>query len=371
MRETGTTIGIIGLGLMGTRHAANLSDLDADIVAGTDVDPDARRAFENKFQATTYADHERMFESTDLDGVVITTPNKFHEPAATVALDDSVAVLCEKPLAHSLDSAERIAVADERSDAFCMAGFKHRFSPAASLFKAYQQDGELGDINAIEGAYVRRRGIPGLGSWFTNEEVAGGGSLIDIGVHAIDFALHLADYPDVKEITGVTRSTFITRDDYDDPDDWAGKWDTSDGSNDVDDSATVFLRCEDDLTISLEIAWATNRNPDETFIVRGTEAGVRMDLRGNSLEVYKTGSKDHDHYQDTTLRSERDTNKLYEEDAAFLEGIRTGERPEVNQIDEALQVQRVIDGIYQSSTQQSSITLDDNSQRQETIVEDD
>ncbi|MFC4986844.1 Gfo/Idh/MocA family protein [Saliphagus infecundisoli] len=369
MKDANASVGVIGLGLMGTRHATNLEELGADIVAGTDIDSDARQKFEVKFSAESYASFERMYDGTNLDAVVITTPNKFHEPAALAALDDNVAVLCEKPLAHSLPAAERIAAADEQSDAFCMAGFKHRFGSATSLYKAYQQDGELGDLNAIEGGYVRRRGIPGLGSWFTSEEVAGGGALIDIGVHAIDYALYLAGYPEVIEVMGVTRNSFIARDNYDDPDDWAGKWDLTDESRDVDDSATVLMRCAGDLTISLEIAWAANREPDETFVVRGTDAGVRMDLRGDSLDIFKTGSKDHDHYSDTTLTSKRENDKLCDEDLAFLQGVYSDKRPSMNTIDEALQVQRIIAAIYRSSDQDSSIVLENDELRPTTAAE--
>lgn len=368
MQETNVTVGVIGLGLMGKRHAANLSDLGANVVAGTDIKPAARKSFEEEFDAPSFEDVESMYASTDLDGVVITTPNKFHEPAATLALRQNINVLCEKPLAHTLEAAENIAAADSQSDAFCMVGFKHRFGSATSLYKAYQEDGDIGNIKAIEGSYIRRRGIPGLGSWFTNKEIAGGGALIDVGVHAIDYALYLAGFPKVIEVVGVTRNTFITSAEYEDPENWAGKWDVTDSSQDVDDSATVLLRCEDNTTISLEIAWASNRDPDETFVVRGSKAGVRMDLRGSSLEMYKTDSRGHDHYNDTTLTSKIENDKLREEDKTFLGGIQSGERPEMNQLSEALQVQRIIDAIYRSSDQQSSIHLHDVERERKTAV---
>ena len=351
-------IGIVGLGGMGTHHARNVADLDADVVAGSDVVTEARDDFAREFDAVTFDDFETMLDEMDLDAVVITTPNKFHEPAATAALERDVAVLCEKPLAHSLEAAERIVEADAASDAFCMVGFSNRFAAAPSLFKAYQDDGEFGDVEAIEGAFVRRRGVPGVGSWFTNHDLSGGGALIDIGVHAIDYALYLAEFPDVVEVTGVTRDTFIADDAYVDPENFAGNWDTGDGRRDVDDSVTALLRCADDTTINLEIAWATNREPDHEFHVRGTDGGARLEIGGDDLHLLGSDDRATDHHRDTTLSGDLDRDRYYEEAATFLEGVRTGERPDINHVEEGLQVQRVIDAIYESSERGTSVRLD-------------
>ena len=351
-------VGIVGLGGMGTHHARNVADLGAEVVAGSDVVTEARDEFCAEFDVVTYDSYDTMYEETDLDAVIITTPNKFHEPAATAALERDVHVLCEKPLAHSLEAAERIVEADEASNAFCMVGFSNRFAAAPSLFKAYQDDGEFGDVEAIEGAYVRRRGIPGVGSWFTNHDLSGGGALIDIGVHAIDYALYLAEFPEVVEVSGVTRDTFIADDSYVDPDNWCGNWDTDDGSRDVDDSVTALLRCADDTTINLEIAWATNREPDHEFFVRGTEGGARLEIGGDDLHLYGSDDRAIDHHQDTTLTGDPERDRYYEEVATFLEGVRTGERPAINHVEEGLQVQRVIEAIYESSERRTAVRLD-------------
>ncbi|MCU4800294.1 Gfo/Idh/MocA family oxidoreductase [Halobacteria archaeon HArc-gm2] len=352
-------VGIVGLGGMGTQHASNLAALGADVVGGSDVVTEARDEFAAAFDAVTFDDHVAMYDELDLDAVVITTPNAFHEPAATAALERDIHVLCEKPLADSLPAAERIVAADEASDAFCMVGFSNRFAAAPSLFRAYQADGEFGDVEAVEGAFVRRRGIPGLDSWFTNEDLSGGGALIDIGVHAIDYALYLAGFPDVVEVSGVTRDTFISGESYVDPDDFAGGWDATEGERDVEDSATLLLRCADDTTISLEVAWATNREPDHEFHVRGTEGGARLAIGGDELEVLGSDDRALDHHRDTTLSGDPDRDRYVEEAAAFLDGVRSGERPAMNHVEEGLLVQRVIDAVYESSERGTSVRLDE------------
>lgn len=128
------SIGVVGLGLMGTRLADRLQRVGASI-GGADVSDEARTAFADEFDAAPFADHEEMLADASLDAVVVTTPNRYHEPVATSALAQDVHVLCEKPLAHTVESAERIVDGDVESEAFCMVGFCNRFAAGAQLFR--------------------------------------------------------------------------------------------------------------------------------------------------------------------------------------------------------------------------------------------
>jgi predicted dehydrogenase len=350
-------VGIVGLGGMGTNHANSAVDLGHDVVAGADVVPESRESFAAEFDAATYEGHEEMYDDAAPDAVVVTTPNAFHEPAVVSALERGIDVLCEKPLADSLAAAERIVEADHDADAFCMVGFHSRFSVAADLATAYRERGDFGEVTHVEGNFVRRRGIPGVGSWFTDRDLSGGGAVVDIGVHLVDFALYLAGYPDVTEVSAVARSEFGTRDDYADPDGWGGNWDDADDTFDVDDSASAFLRCADDTTLSLEVAWATNREPTNEIHLRGTEGGARCELAGDSLTVLDAEQAGTDHYVDSELRGDRGRSGHEAEVAAFLDGVAAGERPEMNTVDEALVVQRVLDAIYRSSDEGAAVEL--------------
>jgi len=357
--EPAVRIGFVGLGGMGTEHAQNLADAGATIVAGVDVDDGARSSFDDAFDARTYEDHETMLDAESLDALVVTTPNRFHETAAVAALERDIHVLCEKPLAHTLDSAERIAAAERASDAFCMVGFCNRFARSATLYRQCYQRGDIGEVEHVEANYVRRRGIPGLGSWFTSEELAGGGALMDIGVHALDLALHFAGYPDVVEVTGQTRRTVGTSDEYADPDGWAGHWDTSDGGLEVDDAASAFLRCANGVTISLEVAWATNRRSDKEIRVTGTDAGAELDISGDDLTLLDAGTGDVDYFDDRTLTGSVDRNRHRAEAERFLAAVETDSPPEMNTVEEALTVQRVVEAIYCASKTGTAVRLED------------
>jgi predicted dehydrogenase len=358
-RREAATVGVVGLGGMGRRHASTARALGADVVAGADVDATARETFADRFDAATYAEFATMYDAhPDLTAVVVATPNRFHEPAARTALAAGFSVLVEKPLAHDLASAERIAATARESPGVCMVGFQNRFAGNAELFDAYRSEGRFGDLRHVEAEYVRRRGIPTRGSWFTRRETAGGGALVDIGVHALDLSLSLLGFPEVTEVSGVVRSAFGDREDYADPDDW-DEWRADTAVFDVDDSASAFVRCANGATVSLEVSWAANRPPAKELLVRGTEGGARLAIGGDDLTVYRTSTLGRDHFVDERLEPKPvgDAKRALQE--AFFEAVDEGEAPERNTVEQALTVQRVVDAVYRASEAGRAVAVDD------------
>ncbi len=345
--------GIVGLGNIGQYHAERLLELDIDLVGGMDVSTEARETFERRYGVETYEDHTALYET--VDAVIITTPNKFHETYTVDALETGIHVLVEKPLAHSLESARRIREAAAASEAICMVGFNNRFLNTVQIVRNRIERGELGTITHIEANYVRRRGVPGRGSWFTRRAIAGGGALIDLGVHAIDLALYILDFPTVEEINGVTRTEFGSRENYAYLDMWGD--DAGPDEFDVDDSATAFIRCANDRAISLEVAWATNRPATHEFVIRGTEAAARFDLLEGDLTFYSASTAGPHHLEDTSIQTpQNDTHS--DEQRAFFDAI-VSARDVGESVEEAFTVQRVIDGIYRSSAEGRCVSIGD------------
>ncbi|WP_312907734.1 Gfo/Idh/MocA family protein [Natronosalvus caseinilyticus] len=351
--ETPLRSGIVGCGNIGQYHADRLQELGADLVGGMDVSTQARDRFAQRYGVDAYDDHHALYDAIDV--VVITTPNRFHEEYAVDAFEHDLHVLLEKPLAHSLESAERIAAAARESRGTCTVGFHNRFRNAVRLVADRIERGDLGEITHVEANYVRRRGVPGRGSWFTRRDIAGGGALIDLGVHAIDLALYLHQQPEVSNVSGVTRSEFGSREDYAYLEMWGE--DAGPEGFDVDDSASAFVRCADDRTISLEVAWATNRPPTHEFVVQGTEAAARFDLLEDQVTLHTASPDGANHFVDSTL--EPAANDAHsDEQRAFLGVIRGGEDAVGASAEEALAVQRVVDSIYRSSDEGHPITLE-------------
>ncbi|MFC4440006.1 MULTISPECIES: Gfo/Idh/MocA family protein [Natrialbaceae] len=335
MSGTAPRVAIVGLGTIGRIHANRIHRLDATLVAGTDVSADARESFAAEYGVSTYADHETMLESTDTDAVFVCVPNRVHERVATDALDSGRAVLLEKPLAHSLESAERIAAAADDADAFCAVGFTMRFSNLTRRVVTLREEGRLGSISHVDVNYLRRDALPGEGrSWFTDPDLAGGGVAMDLGVHVVDLALYLLEYPTVLEVTGVTRSEF--------------------GKYDVEDSALALLRCADDRSISVQTSWRATRPPSQQCVVRGTDAGVEFDVTEPDVDLFDARTDG----ADETLAVDVADMHLAE-DRAFLEAL-DGERKGFSRtVEDALTVQRVLRAIYDSSNRDEAVRLDE------------
>ena len=343
---TSVRIGIVGLGNIGQYHAERLRDREVALVGGMDVAAEARDRFVARYDVDVYDDHEAMFD--EVDAIIVTTPNKFHERYAVDALERGLHVLLEKPLAHTYESAERIAAAAADADGVCMVGFNNRFANTVQIVKNRIERGQLGRVTHVEANYVRRRGVPGRGSWFTRREIAGGGALIDL-------ALYLQGYPAVEEVAGITRTEFGSRDDYAYLEMWGE--DTGPEGFDVEDSASAFVRAAAEKTISLEVAWATNRPATHEFVVHGTDAAARFDLLENDLTIHSASRIGPDHLEDTTITTrEIDTHSA--EQRAFFDAI-AGSRDHGESVDNALAVQRVIDAIYRSSDRGETVCVDD------------
>lgn len=349
-------IGLVGLGGIGTLHAETVEALGATVAGGADLDHTIQESFSERFDAPTYESHAELLDSVDVDGLVVTTPNRYHRDATIDALESNTHVLVEKPLADSLASAHDIAAAAEESDAFCMVGFQNRFSGAARVLKNLIDDGRLGRITHIEANYVRRRGIPGRGSWFTDKSIAGGGALIDVGVHIIDLSLYFLENPSGLTVLGTTRTNFG---DKGEAYPYLHMWGEDDptGAFDVDDSASAFIRSRAGDSISLEVAWAANRPPTHTLYVRGTEGGASLDIEEGTLALYETDKSPTDHHKNTTIEVGED-DAYRREQAHFLEAVASSNPPTQNSVEEALLVQQVVDGIYRSSASGEAVSID-------------
>ncbi|RRJ33594.1 Gfo/Idh/MocA family protein [Halocatena pleomorpha] len=346
--------GIVGLGTIGQYHADQLTSLatqhEVALAGGMDIADSARKRFQKMFDVPTFDSHAALYEA--VDAVIITTPNRYHEECAIAALKAGLDVLIEKPLAHTTESAQRITRAVEDEESVCRVGFHNRVANPVAVLVSYLRDGRFGEVYHIEANYLRRRGIPGRGSWFTNEATAGGGALVDIGAHAIDLALYLLEFPEVMDVSGVTRSVFGDRSEYTYLDMHGTE---GDGAFDVDDSASAFIRCGDDTTIALDVAWAANRPPTTDFVLHGTEAGAKLDLHTGELTIFETDASGAPHFADSTITT-REDNAHRVEQRRFLDAVAGTETP-LATVEQALTTQRVLEAIYRSSDDDTDASL--------------
>lgn len=186
-------IGIIGAGQAAALHAAAYAaNPDARIVAV--VDPDSQRAdaLASPHGATAYESYEEMFNDRVADAVSVCVPHHLHLPVANIAAEHGVHMLMEKPIANTLEEADQMIEAVQRSGVTMMIGFVHRFRTEVLEAKRLIDEGVLGHPATVLDKFCAPGGAHPPG-WVWRKAYAGGGVLMYGGIHAVDRLLWLLD----------------------------------------------------------------------------------------------------------------------------------------------------------------------------------
>ena len=206
-------IAVIGTGGMGTNHVCWWAqDPRAKVAALCDLKPEkCARALEKANldpKTPVYEDYKALIESEQLDAVDICTSNDFHSIIAVYALEKGLHVFSEKPDAVSASEALRMKEASEKAGKVLMVMRNNRYYSNSKYLKQFIEDGKAGEIYCGRCGWIRRRGIPGRGGWFTTKAKSGGGPLIDLGVHMLDLAIWLMGNPTPVAVSGCTYNKF-------------------------------------------------------------------------------------------------------------------------------------------------------------------
>ena len=125
-------------------------------------------------------------------------------------LEHGCHVLSEKPIALNGREADKMVRAARKADRVLDVAFNHRQRGDIQKLKGLIDDGRLGRPYYAKAWWLRRTGIPTVGSWFTRAELAGGGPLVDIGVHVLDWSLFLLGNPKVVAVSASTYDLLAT-----------------------------------------------------------------------------------------------------------------------------------------------------------------
>ncbi len=278
-------IGSIGIGGMGRCHLqAHLTNPRVEIVALCDIVPEkCKNLITNlKMPESTpiYADFKEMIEKEQLDAVDICTPNNFHSIIAVYAFEHGLHVFCEKPDAVSPEEAIRMKEASEKAGKILHVMRNNRYYQHSQYVKQYIKEGNVGEIYCGRCGWIRRRGIPGKGGWFTTKAESGGGPLIDLGVHLIDLSIWFMGNPKPVSVSGCTYTKFADNDAKADSVHSAFGEAKSDGTFDVEDLAMGFIRFDNGACLQIEFSWASNIEEEKLFVeLRGEKAGISWDSR--------------------------------------------------------------------------------------------
>lgn len=351
-------IGIIGCGI-GSYHADAFSQVPrARIVALAGQDGDRCNEICRKHAIPDlYQTYEELLARPDIDAVSIAAPNHLHLPMTLDALAAGKHVLVEKPIARNAAEGEQMVTAARDAGKILGIVFSKRHRPDVAVLRQHIADNGLGEIYYAKGFWMRRSGIPGLGGWFTNKELAGGGPLIDLGVHVLDLTLFLMGNPTIVSVSGSTYSKLGPQG----KGHWAGnRFKVQQNVRfDVEDLATAFIRTSDGATIHLEASWAAYTGVTDEFGVQliGDRGGALMHVR----DYAKTGTLTL--YGDVAGVPVDSTPRLTPQEEhlqialRFVASILDGE-PMSPSGEEGLDRARIIDAIYASAEAGRELRLD-------------
>ena len=274
--------GVIGLGWAGQQHMRGYAEaVNVDLVALSGMEFDAQQQLGDIYgiaENHRYPDWRELVDHGQLDLVSIATPTTLHAPIAVAALDAGMHVLCEKPMAENADTARLMVEAAERNDRVLDVSFNHRRRGPVQALKKIIDAGVLGQIYYAKAGWLRREGIPGLSSWFTRKATAGGGPLMDLGVHMLDIALYLLGEPPVRTATAATYAEFGPKGKGSSMSSLMRKTGVQAGAFDVEDLSTAFLRLQDGATLLLESSWAQWILKDHCYVTMyGSDGGASIE----------------------------------------------------------------------------------------------
>jgi predicted dehydrogenase len=280
-------VGVIGLGV-GRSHIAgyraNLNSkinglCDSNLVRLTQIGEEFTVPVEAR-----YTDYQLMLDEASLDLVSVCVPNALHAEISIAALEAGAHVLVEKPMASSVEQAQAMLDAASRTGRRLMVTYNYRYRADSQWIRRMVQAGQLGDIYHAQASWRRETGIPGWGV-FGSKDLSGGGALIDLGVHVLDLALWMMDFPTITTVSGDTRSLFGPG--------GLKTWGRSpgrvaEGEFNVEDGGFGFMRLANGASLNLYATWAEHNTPRQD--------DIRLELYGTKgtaiLNISRYGKED-------------------------------------------------------------------------------
>jgi len=307
-------VALFGTGWIMKFHArAVLDHAGATLVAAANWREESLAAMAAEFEIPrTTTRWEDLAADPEVDVVVIGTPNALHAPQAVACLRAGKHVLVEKPMATSVAEADEMIAAARDSGAFLMVAHCWRFHDDVRAMRDRVAAGEFGDVVKTRGYGVHAGWGPS--GWFTDPALAGGGALLDMGVHAIDTARFLLGDPLPRAVCAVVDRRY--------------------GDYPVDDDGILLIRWENGTNSIVESGWWQPHL-----------AGLEADT-----EIYGTRGYDRIwHFTDPPPGYEHCAQPMYSAQmAAFLDGVAAGAPPRPNGEDGRV-VMQIVEDAYRSS----------------------
>src|SRR2546422_176624 len=342
---------VIGTGAFGLDHLNSLLHCPrATAVALAEINPERLREAAERYKiARSYSDYHDLLDQPDIDAVTVAVPNHLHARVAIDSLQARKHVLLEKPIAMNAKEAAKIIETAKKMKRVLMVAQNFRFHRHTQVAKAIIERGDLGEVYHARCFWLRRAGIPRIGSWFTRKQFSGGGSLVDLGVHMLDVCLHLLGEFEVKSVSAQTFAKFGPRGLGEM--DWGKSELDPKKPFDVEDLSVALLRLKSGRTVSFECSWAGHHAPDAREYgvdLLGTSAGLSL----YPARLFRPGPSGFETIILSLPIVQHSEDRIHHFVTCVLEGRKPVVAPE-----QSLKVQEALDAIYASASSGKEVKI--------------
>lgn len=255
------SLGFAGLGWIGLNRMQHLLKIPNCHCTGI-VEPsiaNAQKALNEVPGAQIFEDFDDMIADPDINAVVIATPSAMHASQTIAALEAGKNVFCQKPLGRNAREVKTILEAAQKNNKLLKLDLCYRQTKAFEAVKKTIDSNEVGEIFAVNLVFHNAYGPDK--EWFYNKSLAGGGCVLDLGIHMLDLAMWALGFPEIKSI----QSKLFKE----------GKR-IFGNTEEVEDFATVNMTTQQNVAIDLQCSWNLHAGKDAAIeaVFYGTQGGV-------------------------------------------------------------------------------------------------
>lgn len=268
-------VGIVGSAFSSNIHAEALQEVpEALVVAAASPNRAHVEEFAAKWKIpTALTDYRKLVDRKDIDVVVVGIPNDLHRKVVVDAARAGKHVILEKPLAHTLEDADAMVEAADKHKIKLMYAETLCFSPKYRRAKKLVDDGAIGQL------YMVKQGEKHSGphsDWFYDHKRSGGGVIMDMGCHGIEWARWVYGKPKPKSVVAHCQRVLHTE------------------RTKAEDNSVIVLEFQGGGIAVIEDSWAKQGGMDDRTELYGTEGVVYCDLlHGSSMETYSRAGYDY------------------------------------------------------------------------------
>jgi predicted dehydrogenase len=343
-------IGIIGCGRIAQlRHLPEYAENPHCMVMAL-YDTVAERAMEmaSLYGGKAYDSIEAILADPCIDAVSICVANTFHASVAIAALDAGKHVLCEKPMATTLEDCEHMVAAAQKSGRLLMIGHNQRFADSSRVARELIAKGEIGDILSFQSNFGHGGPEQWTGQsnpWFFDRNQAIFGAIADLGIHKIDL-IHFLTGQTTSEVTAIVETLHKT---------------FPDGSPiTVDDNAICILRLSGGAIGTVRSSWTFYGKEDNSTRIYGTEGVLRIDDDPKHALILEKKTGECIRYEinkiltnEEQLAGKRLNSGIID---AFAEAMRSGTKT-VSDGSDAIHAMKAVFGALRSSERRETVVL--------------